>query len=145
MQQMENELWCIVYISCAVKGLSLESAREMMNFAISDRRSKNLSGLSINAMGNIMVLTEGEKSSVLKNFEEIKKHHVHHSVTKIYEGPIPCRFFEDYPLALKIKGVNELKELDDFNTPEKMEYLEEVIGMDFPALKVIKNFLKNNT
>ena len=94
--------------------------------------------------GNIMRMLEGKKEDVISKFNYLKSSHIHSDILKLAKKAIPQRFFEDYPLDFLPINHPAYKELNDFNEPEVMEYLEECLNIDNPLIKVLKDFLKNN-
>ena len=94
--------------------------------------------------GNIMRMLEGQKEDVISKFNYLKSSHIHSDILKLAKKAIPQRFFEDYPIDFLTINHPAYKELNDFNEPEVMEYLEECLNIDNPLIKVLKDFLKNN-
>lgn len=141
----ENNLWAILYVSSAMKGLKPEDVRYFLQVSKDIRIANGLSGIVILAQNNVLVLQEGIKENVKSAFETDKKHPAHHSMIKLYDGPISSRYFEDFPLAFKQIGNTDLAHLDDFKASSNAEYLSELLQMDHAIPKIIKDFIKNNS
>ncbi|WP_423147360.1 BLUF domain-containing protein [Rubrolithibacter danxiaensis] len=142
---MEKGQWCIVYVSSATKELTSDYLAEVIETTRHYRRAHNNSGLTILSHQNLLVTIEGTQESVLAEYQLAKMHPFHHSVIKLYEGPVPHRFFEDYILAFKIIAPENFKDLDNFKTPGKKEYLEEFLNLANPVSTIVANFIRNNT
>jgi hypothetical protein len=145
MQDPDKRLWAFVCISSAAELFTKEEVTKLLDDMRLENLSENLTGVLFYSNGNMLMLIEGEKNAVLSQYKFVQQLQQHHSVLKIVDKAIVQRYFEDYPLAFKPVNSDELKPLDDFSSPEKMEYLEECLGMNDPLMMLLRNFLKNNT
>ena len=145
MPEQASELWCVAFVSTSIKDATAETAAAIIETVRKERHSQNLTGMSIFARGNNLIMCEGPKENVLLEYEQAKKHHAHHSLIKLYDGPIPFRFFEDSPLLLKVIAPDNFKPLDDFATPEHREYFEEFLNTEHMVARISRDFVKNNT
>ncbi|WP_207423442.1 BLUF domain-containing protein [Desertivirga brevis] len=144
---MESDygLWSIVLLSTTMKDITLEQIEKDLYRRREIRKKNGITGIVINARGNILLSAEGKKEHVKLQYDEIKKYQGHHSIIKLYFGPIPFRFFEEDPLAFKSLGVEEHKFLDSFKSEEQKEYLQEVLNIEHPVSRIINDFIKNNS
>ncbi|WP_207536324.1 BLUF domain-containing protein [Desertivirga arenae] len=145
MAATDTEVWCMVFVSSTIKDTTPEMTHSILETVRKERREANLSGLTIFAGGNNLILVEGEKAEVYKEYEQAKKHPAHHSMIKLYDGALPCRFFEDSPLALKVIGGEGFRGLDSFITEEQKEYFDEFLTMEHAVARLCKDFIRNNT
>ena len=145
MQTNQNELWCTIVISTASKDISPEVLESLFPEVRRYRAADNITGISVYSNGNALMLFEGAKEIVLQEYERTKKHNTHHSLIKLYNGSIPCRFFEGQPLAFKVLSPGTFKYLDTFQSDEAKEYLDEFLNTNHPACTIVSNFIKNNT
>jgi hypothetical protein len=142
---MKNEFWAILYVSSAMKDLSLSDVEYFLAQSRKVRMETGISGIAIIAQNNVMVVIEGLKDAVKADYEENKKHPAQHSMIKLFDGPIPYQYFESYPLAFKTIAQSPYAQLDDFIKPEEKEYLDEILELDGSVPRLIKDFLKNNS
>ncbi|WP_207533993.1 BLUF domain-containing protein [Desertivirga arenae] len=143
--ESENELWSVVLLSTTVKEITPEQIEKDLAKRREVRKANGITGIVINARGNILLLAEGAKAQVQHQYEEIKKYQGHHSIIKLYFGPVPFRFFEEEPLAFKSLGVEAYKFLDSFTSIEQKEYFQEVLDIHHPVSRIISDFIKNNS
>ncbi len=108
-------------------------------------REAGSTGLVLLSAGNILSLIEGSKFEIEKEFKEVKSHPGHHSIIKLYHDKIPCRFFDEYPLAFHVLIPGFLKELDDFKELGRKEYLEEFLQHNHRVSRILKNFTNHNS
>ena len=139
-----SELACIAFVSSAMKDLTPDIIRQVTDEAGKINAQNGITGLTLFADGNVLVLLEGPVEALDKRFDELKKHPAHHSVIKILSVPISQRCFEDYPQALKILRPPQFKEIDDFQSPERKEYFEEFLTLNTPVSNAVSNFIKSN-
>lgn len=136
----------IIYVSSAIENFSIDDINNLLVFFREDRKKKNLTGLVLYANGNALTMIEGDKDQVEKEFSLMKSYPAHHHIIKIYDKTIPHRYFENYSLGFKVIGNASLKSVDDFNTDGDKEYWDECLLMnDDPIIKIIKDFIKNNS
>lgn len=140
-----NNLWAILYVSSAMKDLSVSDVEYFLTANRKVRQENKITGIAILAMNNVLVIQEGIKEVVKAEFDNEKKHPAHHSLIKLYDGPISHRYFEDFPLAFKPIGFPEYKHLDSFSEPGHKEYFDEFLLADNSVSKLVKDFIKNNT
>lgn len=145
MGKRNKELWAMVCVSSAEEILNKEEVEQLLAEARSKQALNGLTGIIIFSDGNVLMLVEGEKDVVQAQFTGILRSPKHHSVMKIADMAIPHRYFEDYPLAFKPIHSEQLKSLDDFAEPERKEYLEECLSLNHPIIKLLRDFIKNNT
>ncbi|MDB5121337.1 MAG: hypothetical protein JWN56_2555 [Sphingobacteriales bacterium] len=137
------QTYALVYLSTIDKNLSIDQGREVISRRREVNRAVGASGLLIYSGGNILRVLEGNKDIVQKLYEHARLE-PQHDVTKIYFGPIPHRYFSDYPLALRIIG-GSLKPLDDFQSEEMKEYWDMLLELNEPVINLIKDFIRNNS
>jgi hypothetical protein len=145
VEDTKNELGCVIFVSTIVKDLTDEKVKEILQVSREDRLQKGLTGLSILADLNTLVLIEGEKDRVKKQFEKAKKLQGHFNLIKVYEADIQQRSFEGYPLAFHVLSGNKFKHLADFQTAEKKEYLKELINREYKIGRILRDFVHHNT
>jgi len=145
MENNNNNFWAILYVSSAMKDLSASDVDYYLAVNRKIRQEHKITGIAILAMNNVLVIQEGIKEEVKAEYDAEKKHPAHHSLIKIYDGPINHRYFEDFPLAFKTIGMPEYKHLDSFLKPEYQEYFDEFLQADNPVAKLVKDFIKNNS
>lgn len=141
----ENELWGVLLLSTTIKDITPEQIEKDLANRREVRKLNGITGIVINARGNILLSAEGTKAQVELQYSEIKKYQGHHSLIKLYSGPIPFRFFEGEPLAFKSLGMEDYKFLDSFKSEEQKEYLQEVLEIQHPICKIMSDFIKNNS
>lgn len=140
-----SNLWAILYVSSAMKNLSVSDVEYFLTANRRVRQENKITGIAILAMNNVLVVQEGTKEIVKAEFDNEKKHPAHHSLIKLYDGPISHRYFEDFPLAFMPIGISEYKHLDSFSETGHKEYFDEFLQGDNPVSKLVKDFIKNNT
>lgn len=143
--QKRNNLWAILYVSSAMKNLSPADVEYYLNLNKEFRIKSKITGIVVLAQNNVLVLQEGEKENVKAEFEAEKKHPAHHSLIKVFDGPIEGLYFEDFPLAFKPIGNPDLAHLDVFTQPNFKEYLDEILNLDQSVPRIIKEFIQNNS
>ena len=145
MSGTENNLWAIIYVSSAMKDLSLSQVSGFVEMKRKTRIEQGVTGLVILAQNNVLVVQEGLSAGVKGEFEDDRKHPGHHTMIKLFDGPIKQRFFEGFPLAFKPIGNKAFNHMDDFITPENKEYFEEILQMEHLISKLMRDFIKNNS
>ena len=140
-----SEVWCVIFVSTIVKDLTDQQVEEILKESRERRLQKGLSGLTILADLNTLIFIEGDKESVQKQFENARKLQGHFNLIKVYDEQIPHRFFEDSPLAFRVLGSNKFKHLDDFRSPEKKEYFDELVAYDHKVARILGDFIRHNT
>jgi len=136
----------IIFVSSAIQNFTSDELLGFLNTFRAERLKKNLSGIILYANGNALSMIEGEKEVVETEFNLTKSCPNHHDIIKIYDKAIPHRYFENYSLAFKVIGNASLKSIDDFATDENREYWDECLLLtDDPIIKIIKDFIRNNS
>ncbi|WP_207532635.1 BLUF domain-containing protein [Desertivirga arenae] len=141
----ESNIWCIITLSTGIKDLCAALSANILAEGFLSRTSNTLTGLCVFSRNNNLILVEGDKEKVHESYQKSKKNPYHHSIIKIYDGPVPFRCFEDYPLAFKALAPSIYKELDTFKTPGQLEYFEEYLKIDHISSILVKNFIINNS
>ena len=140
-----DSLWAILYVSSAIKELSTSDVEYFLTLNRKSRSENNITGIVLFSQNNVLVIEEGLKDPVKAEFEKEKKHPAHHSIIKLFDGPIQHLFFESFPLAFKTIGKSPYSHLDDFATSEQKEYFDELLELDTSISKLIRDFIKNNS
>lgn len=144
MPGTDSQFWGIVFVSSSKKELALEDLKRTLVTGRHDADLKKNTGLAVHSVGNNLVYLEGDKDSVKKGYENALSNVAHHSLIKMFEGPVPQRFFEDYSVAFKALSPEEFKAFNDFESPEGQEYFKEFLEIDHIVPRLIKDFIKNN-
>jgi hypothetical protein len=140
-----NQLWAIFYVSTAMKDLSPQQVQDYLDLSRKTRTQNDITGLAILANNNVLVIQEGQKETLKHEFENERKHPAHHSMIKLYDGPISGRYFEGYALAFKTVGKSAFSSMDDFREPSLEEHFHELIQLDDVVARLMKDFIKNNS
>jgi hypothetical protein len=145
MSKKLTDLWCVLFVSTGMKDTTPEELKDILDAVADQRRLRGITGLVLFAHGNNLIMIEGSMENVQQEYESAQQHPGHHSMIKLYSGPIPYRFFEEWPLALKVVGPEEFKKLDDFISNEQQEYFKEFLEIDHFVARSCRNFIRNNT
>ena len=142
---MKNDLWCVLFLSTSKRDLTVEGVEQLLHSVRQERQSNDLTGLVIYARGNnLMGLIEGHKSNVISYYTLKLFHPIHHNVSKLYNGPIPYRFFENLPLAIKVIGNKQLMKFDDFKTINDKKKLKKFLEIEHPVPSAVNQFIKKS-
>ncbi|WP_207426360.1 BLUF domain-containing protein [Pedobacter sp. SYSU D00535] len=138
------DLHAIIYVSSATTIVPFEEFQESVDLSRAQFREQGITGILIFAAGNILVMLEGDRDLITAAYRKGMER-PHHNFIKLYDKPLKTRFFEDHPLAVKVINTDEWKPADDFQSEEQKEYLEECLNSDHSTMKILKDFIKNNT
>ena len=101
-------MYYLIYVSSATHEMNKEELAEILDTARKKNAHISITGMLLYKDGNFMQMLEGEKESVLKLFEKIKKDPRHKDVTTVIEREAPRRTFPDWTMGFRnmqqIKG-----------------------------------------
>lgn len=139
-----KKLHALIFVSSATEILSEESARYVVESERDNAKHKGLTGIVVFASGSVMRFMEGDRRTVLNEFEFAKQNYFHSAVIKIVDKSIEQRYFEDYPLSYFPINYAPYNSLNDFNDPAMKELLNECLRLDCSLMKILRKFIQNN-
>ncbi|MBC7912695.1 MAG: BLUF domain-containing protein [Pyrinomonadaceae bacterium] len=140
---MDTDLHAIIYVSSLTEVIDVELAQQSILKNREYNQRNNITALVVFAHGNILAMMEGPKELIYAKYKENMSGH-HHGFLKLYDKPIPNRYFKNYPLAVKVLGMAKWRSLDDFQEPAHVDIFQQCLVLDVPPMKVLKDFVKNN-
>lgn len=141
--QTTRDYWGMLYVSAVSLKLAKEEMALIKQEVTRDCRSKDITGLLIHAEGNLLCYMEGTKDTLALQYKQIITDVRHKNLVKLFDGPIPFRFFDEFGMSFKFLD-RAFSEFDDFNTEGTEEYLQECLNMNNIPMKQISQFIKNN-
>ncbi|WP_435416445.1 BLUF domain-containing protein [Polaribacter aestuariivivens] len=130
------------YHSISKSELNYNELNHILENAIENNSSKNITGCLVYHNNRFVQILEGNKSDVVQIFEKIKLDQRHHSVTLLWENDIDRRFFPEWNMAYHqpknsnlIQFINNLLLLSEFS--------DKTTGSLLSFWATVKNILSN--
>ncbi|MBC8052754.1 MAG: BLUF domain-containing protein [Sphingobacteriaceae bacterium] len=140
MNAHSRPFFALIFVSSVTEILSKEEVSVIVEAERKQSNSNGLSGMAIVLGGNVLRYVEGNEENVIAEFKQASRNYNITNIIKLFDGSIAHRYFENY---LFMSNVHP--SLSDFKSPEMKEYLEECLSIDSMPMRIIKDFIKNNT
>lgn len=112
--------YTISYVSTVSHFLSDTDVEELMDYVKEQNNLNNITGILIHSDGNFFQVLEGEKETIKKLFEKIKKDSRHYNIIKMLDKEISDNSFSKYHSSFTvISGHYSHTELQKFLIKEK--------------------------
>ncbi|GAA4348100.1 hypothetical protein GCM10023185_03700 [Hymenobacter saemangeumensis] len=109
----------IIYMSRAVRPLSDDNLRELLEQCRRDNARHNVSGVLFYSHGNIAQLIEGEAEVLEPLFEKISRDGRHSNVIRLAKRPIAARSFDGWSMAFHPLEPAAFAQFQDFFSPDE--------------------------
>lgn len=126
--------YAIFYVSTAVKDLNRQEIDKILNYAKQYNNENNLTGILLYSEGNFFQVLEGEKSEVLKIYDQIQEDERHYNIIKIFSKEVPQRTFDGYE-------VDYISEDARYSSEHLRNYLQHVRSLDVRSQNVVREVL----
>ncbi len=130
----------LIYVSTLTEGAQSELPA-ILETAVSNNKSKGLTGMLLYADGNVMQVLEGEKDALYALFKHIERDPRHHGIFILADTEIDSRDFETWSMGYRALSQAELKEFPVAEQFFKFKTSEvEQRALPGAALTVLKTF-----
>ncbi len=130
------------YHSVSRPGLGLEDLDQILEEAIAENSSRNISGCRIYHNNRFVQILEGKKKDVLKVYRKIRGDKRHHSVTLLWESDVESRYFDEWNMAFYSAGDEHVKQFIN-NLKLLSELSERTSGALLSFWASVGNILRN--
>jgi hypothetical protein len=93
------ELFHLLYVSSAAKGVGLEVLREIQQSAESQNADSGITGALVYGRGEFLQVLEGERREVSQTYNRIARDPRHLDLELIVVSPIPSRAFASWEMC----------------------------------------------
>ncbi len=142
---LQNNLHAIVFVTSDTACFTHAQFQTLLNDIITYNKANNIGELPVWANGNMLHFLEGSKEAVTAKDQILKTNPCLQGNIKLYDNPIKQRYFEDYHFAFKPINTEWFRPYDDFAEPAKKEFFNECLELDDTIMKIVKDFIKNNS
>jgi len=141
----ETNLHAIILVTSDTSYFNIPDLENLIAHITDYNKANNISELLVWANGNMLHLLEGNKESLAAKYEKITQFPTIEGTIKLFDKPINQRYFEDYYFAYKPINSEMFKPYDSFAQPPQKEFFEECLATDDSIMKIIREFIKNNS
>ena len=127
---MGENLISILYVSSMCKYYTPAEIDIMVKSFQESNKKHNVSGMLVYSSGNIMQYIEGEKATIDKLYDNIKKDRRHECIITLVNENIQSRIFEDWSLNYKMIDL--------------AEYTNLLSEDNIVKIKILNNFIRCN-
>jgi viroplasmin and RNaseH domain-containing protein len=140
-----SDLIHIVYVSFSKKSLSEEEILKLLTEVRAKNKAQDVTGLLLYNNEAFIQVIEGQKNTINKLFEIIKKDTRHENVVKLLEEPVESRAFPDWSMGFqKItqKETSEIRGFSDFMLTDNPE--EKIQNTTTDVIYLLNKFRKHS-
>lgn len=113
---MLDPLWCLVYVSSAVRKFSDAELRELLRESRERNHRCGITGMLLYHDGNFIQALEGPEEAVLSTFGRISVDPRHTGIIKLLHQPIDERQFPQSSMGFRSVGRREAQAIPGFST-----------------------------
>jgi hypothetical protein len=103
-QPQAADLYAIVYVSTAVRQVSLGDMRGLLEDARHRNAAAGITGVLLYSEGSFMQYLEGPARSLAEVYGLIKTHPLHYGLIDLVREPIAVREFAEWSMAFQVVG-----------------------------------------
>jgi len=127
--------YAIVYLSSASDELEIAEISKILSFTEESNNNHDITGLLLFSDGNFFQIIEGEKNSILKLFETIKRDDRHRNIQQIFGEEINKGAYDLY-------ATNFISDEVKYDTDQFEHYLNQTSVLGKNAQKAVENILR---
>ena len=127
--------YAIVYLSSASDELEIAEISKILSFTEESNNNHDITGLLLFSDGNFFQIIEGEKNSMLKLFETIKRDDRHRNIQQIFGEEINKGAYDLY-------ATNFISDEVKYDTDQFEHYLNQTSVLGKNAQKAVENILR---
>ena len=114
---MSASLHHLVYQSVATSPLEEPDLARILSHSRAWNTEHGLTGVLLYSNGNLLQVLEGPEDEVRHIFSRIARDARHANVTKLADGPIARRQFEQWSMGFKVVNPDDFAQLQGYVTP----------------------------
>jgi len=111
---MASDLYELVYVSSAVRPMSLSELNALLAQSRQSNHERAVSGMLLYAEGTFLQVLEGEEDQVVNLYQQICKDPRHSHSLVIHEGRIGQRNFSDWKMGFRYLQLDDYQRVEGF-------------------------------
>lgn len=137
-------IYYLVYLSSASHLYTDAEMLEILSVSRKNNTAKNITGILLYFEGSILQVLEGEKETVRKLYDTIKKDDRHKSIITMTDGTNEERSFADWSMGFKKVSENEWNDYEGYFNLKKSSLFSVIKNKNRKIDTSVKSFVQAN-